>query len=137
MRKVICLLLTIAFVSATVMDARNNAASAVPSDQASTERTASMKKKILELPSGTMIQVRLQNKQKVRGRLGQVDDRGFALTTAQQGKIETQTIAFSETKSFKEVTSTKSKAGHTVLYVLAGIGVVVLVVAIVFASKMD
>ena len=137
MRKVICLLLTTAFLGTTAMDARNNAIAAVPTGQASTERQTNLKQKILEVPPGTMIQVRLLNKQKIRDKLGQIDDEGFNLTAVEQGQIVTKKIAFNEMKSFKQVTSAKTKAGHTALYILAGIGVAVLVVAILFAAQED
>lgn len=134
MHKVISLLLVTAFLGATTIDAWGSAARAVPSGQASTERTAKLKEKLLEVPTGTMIEVRLQNKQKIRGRLGQIDDQGFSITTTQQGKIVTQNVAFAEVNSFRKAEG--GKAGRRVVWMLAGVGVLVLIGVIVAVAQL-
>lgn len=134
MRKAVCLFLITAFLGATTMEARNQGASAAPPGQASTERVAKFKEKILAVPTGTMIEVRLLNKEKVRGRLGQIDDNGFSLTTSQQGKIVTQNIAFTEVNSFRKLEG--GKAGHRVLWMLAGIGVLVVIGVVIAATQL-
>lgn len=92
-----------------------------------------MKERLLEVPPGTMIEVRLLNKKKLRGRLGEINDEGFNLTTAQGEKITKARIAFTDLKSFKKVEGKKAGAGRIVIYMLAGIGVFV-VVAIIMAA---
>ncbi len=133
MRKAICLVLATVFFSAATLDARSNKSRAVSSSQSPTERETAIKKKLIEVPPGTMIEVRLLNKQKIRGRLGQVDDQGLTLTTAQEGKIVTQKIAFNEVNSFKNVEP--GKGGHKVVWMLAGIGVLVGICAIIAAIQ--
>jgi hypothetical protein len=133
MHKVICLFLITAFLGATTMEARNEAASAAPPGQESTKRVEKLKEKILAVPTGTMIEVQLLNKQKVRGRLGQIDDNGFSLTTSQQGKIVTQNIAFTEVNSFRKLEG--GKAGHRVVWMLAGIGILVVIGIVVWAAQ--
>lgn len=89
------------------------------------------------MPPGSTIEVRLLSKHRIRGKLGQIDNEGFNLTAVEHGKIVTQKIAFSEMKAFKQVSSAKTKAGHTVLYVLAGIGAVVVVLIIWAATQTE
>ena len=83
---------------------------------------------------GAMIEVRLMNKQKVRGRLGEITHEGFSLQTAQGTTVETQKIAFTDVKSLKQVQGAGTKAGHGLVYTLAGIGVLALVLTIVAVS---
>jgi hypothetical protein len=133
MRNIICLLLVTMIFGTTTLEARVGAAGAVPPGQAGTERKLTMKERILEVPPGTMIEVRLLNKQKIRGRLGELTDEGFSLTTAQGQKIETQKVVFTEVKSFKKVEG--GKAGHVILYyALAGIGALCFALVIYAAS---
>ena len=131
MRDIICLVLVSMFFGTTTLEARVGAAGAVPAGQTGTERKPTLKERILEIPPGTLIEVRLLNKQKIRGRLGELTDEGFSLTTAQGEKIATQKVAFADLKSFKKVEG--GKAGHAVLYALAGLGVL-LVVIIIWAA---
>ncbi len=119
-RDFICFVLATMLFGTTTLEARVGAAGAVPGGQAGTERKLTMKERILEVPPGTMIEVRLLNKEKIRGRLGELTDEGFSLTTAQGEKIEAKKVAFTDLKSFKKVEG--GQAGHVVLYALAGIG---------------
>lgn len=137
MRNVICLIVATAILGATTLDARENGASAVPSGKASAEQTSTVKERLLEVPPGSMIEVRLLNKKKIRGKLGQINNEGFNLTAVEQGKIVTRKIAFSEMKSFKQVESAKTKAGHTLLYVLAGVGALVVILVIWGAARTE
>jgi hypothetical protein len=123
MRDIICFVLATMLFGTTTLEARVGAARAVPPGQAATERKPTIKERILEVPPSTMIEVRLLNKQKMRGRLGEITDEGFSLTTAQGEKVTTQKVAFTEVKSFKKVEGGGVKTGHAVLYALAGIGV--------------
>jgi len=111
------------------------AVGAVPAGQAGTEQKPTLKERILEIPSGTMVEVRLLNKQKIRGRLGEITNEGFSLQTAQGDKVETQKIAFTDAKSVKKVEG--GKAGHAVLYALAGIGALFVGLIIWWASLSD
>lgn len=135
MRDIICLVLATMLFGTTTMEARVGAARAVPLGQAATERKPTMKERILEVPPGTMIEVRFLSKQKIRGRLGEITDEGFSLTTVQGEKITTQKVAFTELKSFKKVEG--GKAGHALLYALAGIGALFLVLVIWALTQSD
>ncbi len=93
----------------------------------------------MEIPPGTMIEVRLMNKNKVRGRLGEVTNEGFSLQTAQGNKVETQKIAFTEVKSLRKVEgeTTGKKFSRGLIYGLAGIGVLTVILIIWAASRSD
>ena len=120
MKNTICLVLATVIFGQSVVEARTRAAAAAGGGQEQTQAKPTIKERILEVPPGTMIEVRLAHKQRIRGRLGELTDQGFSLQTAQENKIETMQIAFSEVKSFKKVEGNKS--GHALLYALAGIG---------------
>jgi hypothetical protein len=135
MRGIICCVLATVLIATTTLDARVNTLLAVPLGQAATEQKPTLKERLLEVPPGTMIEVRLRDKQKIRGRLGEIDDEGFNLTAVQGEKVVKQKIAYTELKSFKKVEG--AKAGHALLYALAGIGVLFVVLIIWAASRSD
>jgi hypothetical protein len=132
-RDITCLVLATLLFATTTLDARVGAAGAVPAGQAETERKQTLKERILEVPPGTMIEVRLLNKQRIRGRLGELTDEGFSLTTAQGEKITTQKVPFTDLKSFKKVEGAKAAktAGWIVLGVLAGFAALILILVAV------
>jgi hypothetical protein len=136
MRNIICLVLATLLFGTTTLQARVGAFDAVPGGQAGSERKPTLKERILEIPPGTMIEVRLLNKQKIRGRFGNLTDEGFSLTTAQGEKIETVKVAFADVKSFKKLEGAKAAktAGWIVLGALAGVGALVLIAIAVVAS---
>jgi hypothetical protein len=98
--------------------------------QAGSSSSPSLKQKVLETPLHTMIEVRLLNKEKLRGRLGEVFDTGFVVKTVHQDKIEDRKIAFDEVKSVKVVEGTGSKAGWIVVGALAAAGLTYLIIAL-------
>src|SRR5215813_4277255 len=66
------------------------------------QSAADLKKKVLELPAGSLVEVRLVDKSKLRGRLGSVSDTGFDLQTIQRNTVETQQIGFDRLQSIKD-----------------------------------
>ena len=124
----VCLALATLLFGCAILEARAEASGARAPEQTGSDRKTALKERILEVPPGTMIEVRLLNKQRIRGRLGEITDDGFSLTTAQGGKIATQKISFTELKSFKKVEG--GKAGHAVLYGLAGLGALLVVITV-------
>lgn len=139
MRDIICLVLVSMLFGTTTLEARVGAAAAVPAEQSGTKPKLTLKERILEVQPGTLIEVRLLNKQKVRGRLGELTDEEFSLTTAQGEKIATQKVAFTDLKSFKKLEgdTTGKKVGKGLLYGLAGIGVFMVVLIAWAASRND
>ena len=134
----IALILVYALFGNSVLQAGSGVSAGVGSSQKETTNKPTLQERILEVPQGTIIEVRLMNKQKVRGKLGEISNEGFSLQTAQGSKIETQKIAFAEVKSFKQAGGGTGKGiGRGVIYGLAGIGVLVLVMVIWAASRPD
>jgi hypothetical protein len=82
---------------------------------------------ITALPLGTRVELRLKNKQKMRGATGAVSGTGFALMDA--GAMERQ-IAFDDVASVKRIASKKSNATKIVLI---GVGIAAVVTGIVIA----
>jgi hypothetical protein len=72
-------------------------------------------------PVGTKIEIRLKDKEKLRGERGVVSDAGFTLVDAHQGDRQS---AFDDVASFKRITG----QSHTVrnVAIIAGIGVAAL-----------
>jgi hypothetical protein len=89
--------------------------------------TASIKTEIVSMPLGTSIELRLKDKQKVRGARGAVSDSGFTLVVARSGERQ---IAFDDVSSVKQV---KAKS-HTGRNILIGVGIGVGAVAIVIVA---
>src|SRR4051812_25081474 len=85
------------------------------------------KTRVLAIPMGSLVEVHLNNNEKIRGRMGQVSDEGFVIQTVQGGKAETRKIAFTDMKSLKTIG--KSHTTRNILLV-AGISVVVLVIVV-------
>ena len=133
MRYFLPLLLASALFGNSVLEARVGAH--VPGSPAQTGKNRTLQERLLEVPQGTMIEVRLHNMQKLRGRLGEMSSEGFNLQTAQGSKVETQKLSFADVKSFKKVDGKKAAktVGWVGIGVLAGIvaGMVVVVLILV------
>jgi hypothetical protein len=105
--------------------------------QANTAAGQTLKEQLLEIPPGTIVEVRLMNRERLRGRLGEASDEGFSLQTVRGNKIQTRNIAFDELKSVKKLegSHTGKTAGYIILGGLAGIGVLFLVLLAAFARS--
>ena len=137
MRDMILLILISVLFGNSVLEARVGASATGASLPQETTQKATVQERIMEIPPGTMVEVRLMNKHTLRGRLGEVTNEGFSLQTAQGNKVETQKIAFTEVKSLKKVEgeTTGKKVGRGVIYGLAGIGVLILIMTIVLLAR--
>jgi len=139
MRDITLLILITGLFTDSVLEARVGASGNIAFLQEETTKKATIQEKILEVPPGTMIEVRLTNKQKVRGRLGELSNEGFSLQTAQGNKVQTKKIAFTDVKSFKNAQGeTVGKGiGRGIVYGLAGIGILMVILIIWAASRSD
>ena len=138
-RDMILPILTSVLFGNSVLEARVGASATGASLPQETTQKATVQERILEIQPGTMIEVRLMDKHKVRGRLGEVTNEGFSLQTAQGNKIGTQKIAFTDVKTLKKVEgeTTGKKFSRGVIYGLAGIGVLMVILIIWAASRSD
>ena len=81
---------------------RSSLAVASPS-QAIPPTSSDLKERLTLIPGNSVIEVKLANKRKIRGRLGALTDSGFELQHAGDGKIVTEVVAFDRAKSVKVV----------------------------------
>ena len=139
MRETILLILISGLFGNSVLEARVGASATAASLPQETTKKTTVQERILEIPSGTIIEVRLMNKQKLRGRLGEVTNEGFSLQTAQGNKVETQKIAFTDVKSFKrsERESTGKGISRGLIYGLAAVGALIVILMIVAVARSD
>ncbi len=93
-----------------------------------------LKEKLVEIPMGSIIEVKLDNKKKLRGKLGAVTDGGFELQTVQGGKFSTETLAYQQVRALKYQEKGMSTATKVVLGSLAGVGTLFLVMIGVAAA---
>lgn len=107
---------------------------AAPPGQAKTDHKAQkLREKVLEIPPQTMVEVRLKNKEVVKGRLGDISSEGFVVRAAVGQQIADRKIAFDDVKSMKKFEGNKALrvAGYSALAVVVGIGVSMLITLIV------
>src|SRR6516225_8605333 len=98
---------------------RSSLAVASPS-QAIPPTSSDLKERLTLIPGNSVIEVKLANKRKIRGRLGALTDSGFELQHAGDGKIVTEVVPFDSVKSVNVV----GKGLNFVVKVFIGIGIV-------------
>ena len=131
MRHFLPLLLILTLFSNSLLEGK--VGGSAPGSPAGAGKNRTLQEQLLEVPQGAMIEVRLLNMQKLRGRLGELSSDGFNLQTAQGSKVETQKLSFAEVKSFKRLGNKKAvkTAGWIGVGVVAGIVVGIVVVVFV------
>jgi hypothetical protein len=87
-----------------------------------------VRNQVTGMPTGTNIEVRLKNKQTLRGARGEVSESGFTLVDQRAGNRQ---IAFDEVTSVKQLV----KKSHTMRNVLIVVGIAVVIVAVVVVVK--
>jgi len=95
-------------------------AEAVVTSQASTSKKPTLKEQVNQIPAGSQVEVRLLNKDRLRGRLGEVSDEGFTVQIVEGSRIETRNVAFGDVKSAKEIGKE-----HTAKYIFLGVAMTV------------
>lgn len=132
MRKAVCVGLVFILLLSGVRSGAANLEESSPA-QAETTKKPTIKEQVLQIAVGTPTEVRLQNKEKLRGRMGTISDEGFVLQVAKGNQIEDRTISFTDVRSLKKregwSTGTKIAVG-----VLAGLGAFMLVALVVVAA---
>jgi hypothetical protein len=115
-RNVLSVLLASILWVQSALSAEAEAAQATPTSNASASQKPALKEQVIQIPSGAQVEVRLLNKERIRGRLGDISDEGITVQIAQANRIETRQVAFSDVKSVKEV-----RKQRTALYVFLGV----------------
>lgn len=90
-----------------------------------------LKTQVIEIPAGSVVEVRLLSKEKLQGRLGQLSDAGFELQAVKDGKIQTQKVAFDQVQSVKVKGRGMGNGAKITLGILAGVGIVFLVFTLI------
>ena len=103
----------------------------------SQERT--VQQQVVEIPTGKLVEVRLADKSKIRGRIGQISADGFLLTAARGNQVGEQKMAFSDVTSIKAIEKGEG-AGKTATYALVGAAaaaatVIIVILFLVAASS--
>lgn len=129
MRQLLSILVFVILCATSTYAAKPPRSSASFPSQVSQKPT--LRERLLEIPPGSLVVVRLKNKDKLRGRLGEVSSEGFILKYAKGNEIEERKVGFDELKSIKSKRR-GSKIGTAVVYVLAGVGVTFLVLLALF-----
>jgi len=121
MHQALCALLASMLLFEPVANARATAGSE-PQSQGSRPQKPTLKEKILTIAPESYVEVCFLDKRKLRGRLGEITDEGFALQVAKGDKIQNLTIGFDQVKSVKVVEKKGTSTGRVLAYGLAGIG---------------
>jgi len=109
-------------------------ASGAAAQKPEVSRDQALKGQLIEIPAGSVVEVSLQNKQKLRGKLGAVSDAGFEVQTLRDGKISSLNLKFDEVKSVKLRGKGMSTGAKIALGILAGLGVLVVIGLIAAAA---
>jgi hypothetical protein len=120
----------VSLLCANSVDARPKMPAAFRDSQ--TTQKPALKEQVLLIPAGSVVEVRLKTKEKLRGRLGEVSNEALIVKMVKADKIDERKIAFDDVKSVKLVEH-GSKAGKTALYILAGVGVGLVILFAIFA----
>jgi hypothetical protein len=105
---------------AAKLDAFDSAAAA----QAPDSQTQTVKDRAVQIPAGSKVEIRLIDKQKLKGRIGTVSDDGIVLKYSKAGQPEERRIAFTEMASIKKAgwgTGRKVLVGAGLAFVGAGL----------------
>ena len=83
------------------------------------QEVRTVQEQVLEIPSGSLVEVRLINKQKLSGRIGEAADDGFTIQLAKGDRLDNRKVFFAEVKSIKDKSRGSGKGTH----ILAGVGI--------------
>lgn len=94
---------------------------------------------LVELPPDSIVEVRLNDKRKLRGRLGALDTDAFEVQVAGQTGVAKERLRYADVKSVKPVSKMGAgrSAGFVALGALAAVGATVLVIIAIYFSGAD
>jgi hypothetical protein len=83
-----------------------------------TPQKRTVQQQVVEIPTGKLVEVRLTDKSRIRGRIGKISADGFLLTAARGNQVGEQKLAFSDVTSIKEIE--KEGGGKNGTYIIVG-----------------
>lgn len=109
---------------------------AAPAETKTDHKAQKLREKVLEIPPQTMVEVRLKNKEVVKGRLGDVSNDSFVVREAVGQRIEDRKVAYDDVKSMRKFEGSKALkvAGYSALAVAVGIGTAMVISLIVILA---
>jgi hypothetical protein len=102
-----------------------------PAAQTPQPAKSTLKEQVVLIPQGSVIEVVLLSREKLRGRIGAVSDTGFDLQRVQNDQTILRTFRYDEVKSVKIKGRGMSTAAKITIGALAGAGAVFLVLILV------
>jgi hypothetical protein len=102
--------------------------------QAQTAPKPTIKERFTEIPAGSVIEVKLVNKQKLKGRLGTLTDSDFEIQHTANNQIVTDRVAFNDVKSVKLLGKGMSTGMKIVVGTLVGAGVLLIIGVVACAA---
>ena len=101
------------------------------SNRSTAPSSISIKDKVMTMPAGSVVELKLADKRKLKGRLGTIDDVGFELQSVQGGRVLNERIPFDTVLSVKAAKHGMGTGAKVGLGMLAGVGLLFLVALIV------
>jgi hypothetical protein len=99
-----------------------------------TNEKPTVRERVLKIPAGAIVVVRLRNKEKVKGRMGEVTNEAFTVQTAKGNEIEKRTVSFADVKSIKTASTTGHKVGLGLTIAGVTVGAIFLGILIYFLA---
>ena len=102
----------------------------------SPEKQAEFKKRVVDWGTNKQVNVKLHSGEKISGRLAEIQDQYFAVQAVDKdGKVASRPINYSDVNKLSAKANAGKIAGYTALGVLAGIGVVAVVIIGLIAAN--
>ena len=101
------------------------------------EKETKLKQKLVEWGTNKNVAVKLKSGEKIEGRIADIKDENFVVQLVDKDKVTSRDIAYSTVDkiSAKDGGKAGKVAGYTALGVLAGVGVVLLVMVGIWANN--
>ena len=96
-----------------------------------------IKEQVILIPAGALVEVKLKDKRKFRGRMGAVNDESFVVQHARNDKVVDEKIAFADVKSVNPKEKGMSTGLKVGLGALAGAGALILTLWIIVLVYSD
>ena len=99
--------------------------------QAPASSGPTIKERVSQIPAGSVVQIRLTNKEQLKGKIGSVSEEGVVLKNFNSSKARERLIAYSEIQSIGV-----AKSGSKALKIIGIVGLVWLVLVVIVLVQM-